>query len=174
MKPDPSTTLERVSAVRTSEQPRYGTRDSKAVMIGIILPKVVLYSTSSRSVVRLCSSSSCSRSVNQFSFRRQPVPVPSSTSSRSVVRLFSSSSCSRSVVNPFPFRRQPVLVPSSACSRRLPVLVPSSTSSRSVVNQFSFRRPPVLVPSTSSRSVVIQSFRQLLRDGDTRPRIVKP
>ena len=41
MKPDPSTTLERVSAVNRSEHPRYGTRDYKAVMIRIILPKGV-------------------------------------------------------------------------------------------------------------------------------------
>ena len=41
MKPDPSTTLERVSAVHRSEHPRYGTRDYKAVMIRIILPKGV-------------------------------------------------------------------------------------------------------------------------------------
>ena len=41
MKPDPSTTLERVSAVHRSEHPRYGTRDYKAVMFRIILPKVV-------------------------------------------------------------------------------------------------------------------------------------
>ena len=41
MKPDPSTILERVSAVHRSEHPRYGTRDYKAVMFTIILSKGV-------------------------------------------------------------------------------------------------------------------------------------